>query len=119
LNFTLDIETPLTMPNVLANCDALILPSHREGLGIALLEGMAAGIPVIGSKTSGIKEIIRDKENGLFVQPNNPRNIAEKIMYLYSDEKMRRGLVKNGQRDVRTIFSLQKQLVSLEKIYAK
>ncbi|VVB89281.1 Trehalose synthase [uncultured archaeon] len=85
--------------------DVFVLPSLREGLGVVLLEAMACGIPVIGSNIGGITDIIRNKENGLLVEPENPKDIADKIIMLLSEEKLKQKFSKNGLETVKEKFS--------------
>jgi glycosyltransferase involved in cell wall biosynthesis len=88
-----------------------------EGLGIVLLEGMAAGIPVIGSNTFGIDEVIKDGVNGLLSKPRDPEDLAEKILRIRNDRGLSAILVSGGKKSIRSEFSLTKQLESLELIY--
>ncbi|MGB4834336.1 MAG: glycosyltransferase family 4 protein [Candidatus Moraniibacteriota bacterium] len=117
VKIVVDKESLETMPYVLANCDVCVLPSHVEGLGIVLLEGMAAGIPVIGSNTFGIDEVIKDEVNGLLSKPMDPKNLAEKILRIRNDGALSAILVSGGKRSIRSKLSLAKQLESLELIY--
>jgi glycosyltransferase involved in cell wall biosynthesis len=67
-------------------CDLLILPSifdkygHTETLGMAILEAMSCGKPVIASNIGGIPESVKDGYNGLLTIPKNPADIADKIV---------------------------------------
>lgn len=117
VKLVLDEETLETMPQIFANCSVCVLPSHVEGLGIVLLEGMAAGIPVIGSDTFGINEIINDGINGLLSRPKNPKNLAEKILLIRNNPKLSAILVEGGKKSIHSKFSLNKQLKSLELVY--
>jgi glycosyltransferase involved in cell wall biosynthesis len=69
--------------------DLLLLPSHAEGLPIALLEGMAAGLPVVACPVNAIPEVIREPENGLFAAPGDPASLARAILRLAGDAGLR------------------------------
>ena len=98
--------------------DAFILPSiSGEGLGIVLAEAIAAAAPVIGTKTRGIPDIIKDRETGLLVRKKDEKDIAEKINLLLSNKKLRSKLVKNGQTYVRKTFLWGIIAKKFEKIY--
>lgn len=112
-----DVHTAFDMPRVLANCDALILPSHVEGLGVILLEGMAAKLPVLGSSTHGITEVIRDGRNGLLFEPEDPQDIAEKMRRITTDKELANRLAAEGRKHVEGKFSLTRQVRQLELIY--
>ena len=60
-------------------CDVYICPSRLEGFGLTILEAMAAGKPVVGSKNSAIPEIIKDHINGILVDSENPIEMANAI----------------------------------------
>ncbi len=63
------------LPKYYAACDLFVLPSQdsSEGYGLALLEAMSTGRPVIGSRVGGIVDVISDHKTGILVQPNEPR----------------------------------------------
>ena len=71
----------------LAQADCFVLPSLKEGFGIAVLEAMAAGLPVIGTRVGGILDIIEDGKTGILVEPKNPEAIAQAIYEIYSGKK--------------------------------
>jgi len=117
VKIAVDEENLSTMPQVYANCDICVLPSHIESLGIVLLEAMAAGIPVIGSDTSGINEVIENEKNGLLAKPQNPKDLAEKITRLKANSTLSTKLKMGGKNSIRSKFSLSHQLESLEIIF--
>lgn len=78
--------------------DAILLacPSRREPFGIVVLEGFASGIPVIASRVGGIPDIIKDGENGVLIEPENPEQLAEKIELFINDNIFRKKLSENA-----------------------
>lgn len=76
------------IPSYLATADCFVLPSLKEGFGIAILEAQAAGIPVVGTRVGGILDLIEDGKTGLLVTPANPQAIAEAINKIYSGLKL-------------------------------
>ncbi len=73
-----------------------VFPSLYEPFGIVVLEGMAAGLPVVASDVGGISEIIHDGSNGLKVAPNNPGMLADKLSLVLSDSKLARELASQA-----------------------
>lgn len=73
----------------------LCFPSLFEGFGMPLVEAMAAGCPVVCSNTTSIPEVVEDA--ALLFDPLNPRDIAEKILRLWSNPELRAGLVRAGR----------------------
>ncbi len=69
---------------------AMVYPSFFEGFGIPILEAMSCHVPAIVSNTSSMPEVIG--EAGLLVDPNDVDDIAEKMMLIYKDEKLRESL---------------------------
>ncbi|WP_219834873.1 glycosyltransferase [Paenibacillus sp. R14(2021)] len=74
----------------LANYDIFILPSRYEGLGLVVLEAMAAGLPVIAANIDGPAELIEHGVNGLLFQNEQPEDLAEQIvrLSLHSEERL-------------------------------
>lgn len=99
------------LPKYYASSDIFVLPSietkggDTEGLGVVLLEAMACGTPVIGSNIGGITDIIKDGETGFLAQPENPKDFAEIIIKLLSNERMRQRVSRNGLITVKEKFS--------------
>ncbi|MBR6537659.1 MAG: glycosyltransferase family 4 protein [Lachnospiraceae bacterium] len=71
------------IPELLSAADAMVFPSLREGLGVAALEAMAAGVPVIASDNRGTREYMQDGVNGYVVSENDGAHIAESIEAMY------------------------------------
>jgi len=91
---------------LLAAADAFLMPSHHEGLGVAALEAMAAGIPVVASRVGGLPEAVVDGETGLLVPPADPAALAAAITRLAADPAHARELGAAGRARVQARFSM-------------
>lgn len=67
------------VPRALSRADVFVLPSRKEGLGLVILEAMAAGVPVIASNIDGPRELVEDGVNGYTFESDNAWALAEKI----------------------------------------
>lgn len=85
--------------------DLNVLPSRGEELGLALVEGMAAGICSIGADNGGMLEIIRDGETGMFFKTGDAAALREKILLLAQDSILRSRLARAGSESVRERFN--------------
>jgi glycosyltransferase involved in cell wall biosynthesis len=81
------VDDPMAL---LPGLDLFALPSLWEGLPVALLEAMAAGIPVVGSDVAGINEVIENNRSGLLVPPGDASAMARAITELLEDDETRR-----------------------------
>jgi glycosyltransferase involved in cell wall biosynthesis len=89
---------------LLAAVDVVVMPSRHEGLGVAALEAMAAGRPVIASRVGGLPEAVGDA--GVLVPNGDARALAEAIRLLALDPQARRTLGDAGRRRVADRFTL-------------
>ena len=78
---------------------AMVYPSLFEGFGVPVLEAMQSDVPVITSLNSSMQEIANDA--ALYTDPESPADIAEKMMLLYKDEKLRSQLIEKGRLNSR------------------
>jgi glycosyltransferase involved in cell wall biosynthesis len=96
------------VPRYLAVSDVFCRPSRSEGLGTAFLEAMAAGVPVVATPVGGIPDFLTEQETGLFCEPGNPANIAERINILLGDENFRQKIILNGRKMVEEKYNWDK-----------
>jgi glycosyltransferase involved in cell wall biosynthesis len=97
--------------------DLFVCPSLYEGFGIAIVEAMAAGRPVVASNTGGIPEIVADGDTGLLVPPGNPTALAEAIASLLSDPARARAMGARGRQRVRERFLVETAVQRHQKLY--
>ena len=99
------------LPDYYCVADVVVLPSihtrkgETEGLGVVLLEAMACGVPVVGSNVGGIPDIIKHGETGLLAAEKDPEDLADKILKLLDDKRLRKRVIENGLKLVRENFS--------------
>lgn len=77
--------------------DVFVLPSQAEGYGMAAVEAMGFGLPVIASRISALQELITEEETGLLVPPNEPDALAAAMIRLMEDPALRRRLGAAGR----------------------
>ncbi len=101
----------------------VVIPSVRtgsgreEGLGMAMLEAAASGVPVIGSRVGGIPEGINDGQTGFLVPERDPAALAERLQTLLGDQALRRQLGVAGRAKMMAQFDLAEQTAKLEALY--
>ena len=92
-------------------------PSLWEGLPLALLKAMGAGLPVVATRVSGSREAIDDGVNGRLVAPGDPEALARAILELYRQPEARRRLGDAARGTVAARYSLEAMLHRLEELY--
>jgi glycosyltransferase involved in cell wall biosynthesis len=96
-----------------------VLPSYFEGLPMVLLEAMAAGVPVVASRTGGIPDLIHDRVNGLLVTPGDIDGFVAAIDAVLCDPRQRRRFIEAGRRTVEADYSAPRVLEQLLGLYAE
>jgi glycosyltransferase involved in cell wall biosynthesis len=108
------------VPAILAASDIIVVPSVRpEGFGMATLEGMAAGKPVVATDIGATGELIRNEMTGLLVAPDSPRALADALLRLILEEALRRHLGAEARRVAEERFTIARAVRSYEGIYSK
>jgi glycosyltransferase involved in cell wall biosynthesis len=82
----------------MAGWDIFVLPSLDEGFGVAALEGMAAGLPVIASAVGGLCELVQNGETGWLVPPASPAELAQRVGELIHDGRKREAMGIAGRQ---------------------
>jgi glycosyltransferase involved in cell wall biosynthesis len=105
------------IPRLLAAADVGLLCSHEEGFSNALLEGMAAGLPMIATDVGGNAEAVIDQENGLIVPAKDPARLADAVLRLANDPPLRARLGAAARARVAQYFSLERCVDGYDALY--
>ena len=97
--------------------DVFVFPSVEEGLGMALLEAMAAGKACVASRIGGIEDIITDGTNGLLVKVADPFGMAKAINRFLEDSEFRSKAGEKGRELVRSKFTLDSMADKVSRLY--
>ncbi len=105
------------VPELLAACDLLVLPSLYEGLSVSIIEAMASGKPVVATAIPGNDEAVVDGETGLLVPPHDPAALANAIRTLLSDSALSGRMGAAGNARARRHFSAETMVRRITDIY--
>jgi glycosyltransferase involved in cell wall biosynthesis len=96
-------------PAYYAMADIVVLPSHREGLPLVVLEAQAAGKPVVGARATGIVDLIKDGETGLLFSVGDALGLSKALEKLIADKELAERLGRAGTEQVKRDF--QQELI--------
>jgi len=102
---------------VLSAADIFVMPSRWEGLPLAAVEAMAAGRPVIGTRVSGLTEVLDGGRAGMLIESEDVVALAEAVEHLASDAQKRAELSKIGHQFAIERFSIEANIKSHEQLY--
>ena len=97
--------------------DVACLLSRWEGFGLVLPEYMMVGKPIVASNVDAIPNIIRDGENGILVDEDNPQEVCDSVLKLYYHPQLREKLVECGKKDVYLEFDAKRVAGAHEKLF--
>lgn len=117
---------PERIPAMMRAMDVLIHPSYREGLPRTVPQALLAGVPVVASDTDGTPEVCldparvgTDRSTGLLFPVGDSRKLAEAVRWMATHEPERRAMAERGRAMCRDMFSTERMVESLERVYAE
>ncbi|GAA1172483.1 glycosyltransferase family 1 protein [Ornithinimicrobium humiphilum] len=93
--------SPSGVLQAMADADVVVVPSRKEPFGIVVLEAWAAGTPVVATSVAGPASFVTDGQDGLLVDPRDPRALAGALQRVLEDDGLWRSLASGGRRTVR------------------
>jgi len=111
-----------TLLDAFQACDAFVLPSRHEPFGIVALEAWSAGKPVIASRIGGLKQLIREEQNGLFFDVTSEQaveQLAQQLLRLHDHPELRHQLAENGRAEAVTQYDWQRIHALQEQLYQR
>lgn len=105
------------IPNLLAAADLFAMPSLHEGLPLALLEAMRAGLPVVASQAGGIPEAVTPGQDGFLVPVGDVPALGHALERLLADSALRTATGERGRRRAEAAFTVQVMTSAYERLY--
>lgn len=106
-----------TLRLLYSSCDLFVLPSRLEGLGIVILEAMAAGKPIVATNVGGIPELIESGQNGILVEADEEGKLASAIIKVLSDKSLAKTIGGNNMKKARERYSWEVAARKAEHVY--
>jgi len=103
----------------LALSHVFVLPSLYEGISIALLEAMAAGLPAVATQVGGNPEVVTDQQNGILVESGDVEGFARALVVLARDEALRERMGRAARKRIEMKFDLNRSVRQYEEIYLR
>jgi glycosyltransferase involved in cell wall biosynthesis len=94
-----------------------VLPSFKEACGLAIIEALSCGTPVVATDIDGIREVVTEGKDGILVPTNNSLQLASAIQYLLDNETVRTNFGRQARLAVQASFSFDSAIANLVRIY--
>lgn len=107
------------VPGLLAALDVYATPAIAEGLGLATIEAMAAGLPVVGTRVGGVPEVVDDGVTGMLVPPRRSAALTEALRTMLMDPALRRRMGQAGRERALAEFSEDGMLERISAVYGE
>ncbi|MDP8263821.1 MAG: glycosyltransferase [Candidatus Ancaeobacter aquaticus] len=111
------IDTTNNVAKLLAIINIFAFTSHTEGFPNAILEAMAAGIPVIAFRVGGIPEIIDHKSNGFLIDDNDEESFLDTLNYLIENKKVCEDIGSEARKKIVNTYSVESMVNNYTKLY--
>jgi len=105
------------VPEFLADLDVFVLPSTSEGFSLATVEAMAAGRPVVVTRSGGPEEIVEDGRSGILVPAGDPESLARAVIHVLQQPEMARTMGQEARTRTERAFSLSRMIRDYENLY--
>lgn len=103
--------------DVLNCCDVFLLPSNNESFGLAALEAMSCGLPVVASNTEGIPEVVTQGKNGFLSPVGDVAGMSRDVIKLLTDRSLYNDLSQEARKTAVEKFSMKAKLLEYEDLY--
>ncbi|MCF2651180.1 glycosyltransferase family 4 protein [Anaeromassilibacillus senegalensis] len=100
-------------------CSLFVLPSHHEGMPMALLEAMAHGLAAVSTDVGGIPQVIESHVNGVCIPAGDTRQLAETVTSLLLCPKKKERIGQAGKKTIQSRFGIEANLLQLTDFYDK
>lgn len=108
-----DIRVPMSLMQV------FVAPALEEGFGLSIVEAMAAGVPVVTTRSGGPGEIVEDGQSGFLVEPRDVEGITRAVSTLLQDAGLRGRFAEEGRRRARDRYDMKRVVQEVEQVYAE
>ena len=105
------------LAELLPGLDLLVHPAMREGLGVAVLEAMSAGVAVVASDAGGIPDVVEHERSGLLFASGDTRELRGALLRILDDEALRLRLARAGRERVKSRFSVRRMIRRYMEVY--
>jgi glycosyltransferase involved in cell wall biosynthesis len=112
------LGTSADVPGLLRGAACLVLGSDYEGCPLAVIEAMAAGVPVVATAVGGVPELVEDGRTGLLVPPRRPELLAAALTELLGAPERARALGRAGRERARASLSRERMVGEHERVWA-
>jgi len=108
-----------TVISILSSGDLFLLPSEKESFGLAALEAMSCGVPVIATRTGGIPEVVTHNENGFLSDIGDVKDMANNAIKLLQDESLMIKFRESARNTAINKFNTNKIVKEYEALYKR
>jgi glycosyltransferase involved in cell wall biosynthesis len=104
---------------ILRNIDIFLLASISEGLPMSVVEAMRASRPVVATNVGGLPEVVKSGVTGFLANPGDHHDLAEKLITLLKDQKLRKEMAEKGREVAISMFSLDEMISKYQALYKR